>query len=159
MLLSILRNMSGKGRYKNSAKRRGRSWCWHYPAICPWGFSLLTDKSGSGVFLYLHLRRTDCDRKYVWTGEARRRSRLFGCCRRWIRGLLRAGWMSVLTVCLHCLYRCRLPDSIHGDSQSVRLSPGNDHEYAKCSRRQCPLWWWIWYVMEWSCGLSSISLC
>lgn len=61
--------------------------------------SMLTDKSGSGVLLYLHLGRTDCHRKYVWTGKARRRSRLFGCCRRWIRGLLCAGWMSVFAVC------------------------------------------------------------
>lgn len=46
--------------------------------------------------------------------------------------LLCAGWMSVFTVCLHCLYRPRLPDSIHKDSQSARLGPGNDHDYAKC---------------------------
>lgn len=41
--------------------------------------SMLTDKSGSGVLLYLHSGRTDCDRKYVWTAKARRRSRLFVC--------------------------------------------------------------------------------
>lgn len=37
--------------------------------------SMLKDKSGSR---YLLSGRTDRDRKYVWTGEARRRSRLFG---------------------------------------------------------------------------------
>lgn len=79
--------------------------------------SMLTDKSGPGVLFYLHLARIDCGRSYVWTGKARRRSRLFCCCRWWIRGLLCAGWMSVFTVCLHCLYQPRLADSVHRDSQ------------------------------------------
>lgn len=116
---------------------------------------MLTDKSGSGVLLYLHSRRTDCDRNYVWTGKARRRSRLFSCCRRWIRGLLCAGWMSVFTVCLHCLFGPRLPDSMHTDSQGAWLGPGNDRDYAKCPHcLSVPSWWWIWYVMEWRRGLT-----
>lgn len=76
--------------------------------------------------------RLHCCRKYVWTGKARRRSRLFGRFCRWTRGLLWAGWMSGLAVCLNCLYGLRQPDSIHRDSQGAQLGPGNDHDYAKC---------------------------
>lgn len=126
--------------------------------------SLLTDKSGSGVLLYLHSGWTDCNRKYVWTGKARRRSRLFGCCHRWIIGLLCAGWMSAFAVCLCCLYVPRLSDSIHRGSQGAQLGPGNDCDYAKCPLcLSFPL-----IVMDmvcngvemWPhCSLSSIRLC
>lgn len=62
---------------------------------------MLTDKSGGGVPLYLHSGWTDCDRKYVWTGEGQKKEQIVQLLSQMDqRDLLCAGWMSVLAVCV-----------------------------------------------------------
>ena len=120
---------------KEISRGRVRSSSWHYPAICAGDFQIVQCWliNQALVFSFIFIRGGQiATASMSGQGKARRRSRLFGCCRRWIRGLLCAGWMSVFAVCLHCLYGPRLPDSIHRDSQGARLGPGNDRDYAKC---------------------------
>lgn len=71
--------------------------------------SMLTDKGEHHCPIYLHSQQTDCSSECVWTGKAKRRSRLFSC--KWIQCLLCAGWMRECSLCVKALYMpdCQTP--------------------------------------------------
>lgn len=99
--------------------------------------SMLTDKGEHHCPIYLHSQQTDCSSECVWTGKAKRRSRLFSC--KWIQCLLCAGRMRECSLCVKALY---MPDCQTPCIEIDRLS--NDHHYVKCPfLLHCSLWWWI----------------
>ena len=82
-----------------------------------------------------------------------------GRCRRWIRGLLCAGWMSVL-LCVCTVYPRAQTARLHTWRQPG--SRAGRRKWPRLCQMSClpqcpPSRWWIWYVIEWRCGPSALQ--